>query len=105
MVPQNAGTEIFEPGDMFRDHVEFDDVIAGIVRGAKNEIEFSAFSRFQIAGGNRAAGVPLHFFSIRTEQMGAEADNTFRLWRADRRPARDARVRRSHLEADAFARL
>jgi hypothetical protein len=45
MVPQKAGAEIFEPGEVFGDHVELDDVVAGIVRGAKYKFDFTAFSR------------------------------------------------------------
>jgi len=48
-VPQNAGTEIFEPGDVFGDHVELDDVIAGLLRRAKNEFDFRRFTGREIA--------------------------------------------------------
>ena len=75
---QNSGPEIFEPGEMFRDQVELNDVGARSVGSEANEINLSDLAGGEIARKRGTAVIPVHFFFIVPQKVSAEADNAFR---------------------------
>ena len=85
-VSQNAGAEIFEPGYVFGDHVELDDVSARFLGSVETKFEVCGFAGREIARKNGAATVPIHFLFVGAQKVGAEADDPFCLRFADGGP-------------------
>jgi hypothetical protein len=101
-VPQSAGTEIFEPGDVFRDHVKLENVVSGLFRRAENKFEVRGFTRREIAGKSRPSAIPVHFFFVAPEKMSAESNDSFRVRFAESRPANAATIYRAHAKPHLF---
>ncbi len=66
---QSAGAVIFKPGDVFRHHIEFEDVSARDFREADLELNLRGFARLQITGQKRARVIPFDFFFGLAQQM------------------------------------
>src|ERR1051326_8310360 len=73
-VPQRAGAEVLEPGDVLGDHVELDDVAARLGGRARAHLDSRRLAGFEVAGQVCARVVPGDLRLVRAQQVRAEVD-------------------------------
>src|SRR5215204_2173246 len=99
LMPDDLGAEVFEPGEVFRDHVEFEPVAACFRRRAHGNLDADRLAGRDVAGQVSARVIPgQRLFTFRAEDVRDEMDRPLLRPRVvPAEPARKPRV----LGADA----